>query len=188
MEKQDLKEQVLAKKNKSGKISFAALLFALSIVLSYLESLLPPLGPFPIRYGLANTPLMLALMSTGLPLALLLTILKALFALLTRGSIAALLSISGGLLSVTLMYLGNRFSRGEISYFLLSALGAVSHTSGQIIILIILWGSESKLFYLGILPYLLLISLASGFITALLTYLIAQNLPQKRPAEKSAGL
>lgn len=180
MNNQELKKQVLAEKAKNQQISFAALLFALSIILSYLESLLPPLGPFPIRYGLANTPLMLALMRTGFPLAFLLSVLKALFALVTRGSIAALLSISGGLLSVIIMYLTNRFSREEVSFFLLSALGAVSHTIGQIIMLILIWGLESKLFYLSILPYLLLISLASGLITALLTYLLAQNLPQMK--------
>ena len=90
---------------KTKTLTRTALLFALSIIMAYLEHLIPPLpfAPPGVKLGLSNIITMYTLFFIGIPQALIIAILKAGFVLLTRGTIAAILSLLGGLASVLIM-------------------------------------------------------------------------------------
>ncbi len=176
-EEKKLQDSLANQRQQTRRLAYTALLFALTLTFSYLEGLLPPLGPFPLKYGLANTPIILSIITNGLPLALALALFKSAFALASRGAMAALLSLAGGLISTLIMWAVDRASKGRISLYLLSALGALGHNAGQILVLLILYGQNMQSFFLGLFPLLLILALASAWITAALTQLILKHLP-----------
>ena len=83
------------------------MLFALAIVFSVVESLLTPVLGLPpgVKLGLANVVVMYAVLFISRREALLLVLLKAFFALLTRGPTAGFLSFSGSMMSFLLLVL-----------------------------------------------------------------------------------
>ena len=86
---------------KAKNVARLGMLFALAIALSFCESCLTPLlGLMPaMKLGLSNIVVMYALLYLSKRQALALVLLKALFALLTRGVSAGFLSLCGGLVS-----------------------------------------------------------------------------------------
>ena len=92
---------------KVKRLALMGLLFALAMALSFLESLLPALPMLPpgIRLGLSNIVTMYALFALGPVSGYTIAVLKSLFVLLTRGAVAAAMSASGGIASVTVMLL-----------------------------------------------------------------------------------
>ena len=119
----------------SGEVrtmAFMSLMLAAAVMLTALESILPPLpfAPPGIRLGLANVVTMYVLFFIGKKHALMLIILKSVFVMLTRGVIAGILSITGGVLSVSVIILLS-FASKKTSYILLSAAGAMAFNFGQ---------------------------------------------------------
>ena len=80
---------------KAKEVALLGVLFALAMALSFMESALTPLlGLLPaMKLGLSNVVVMFALLFLPRRQALLLAILKAVFALLTRGVTAGFLSL-----------------------------------------------------------------------------------------------
>jgi heptaprenyl diphosphate synthase len=91
---------------KSREVAWTGMLFALAIALSFLESAITPLlGLMPaMKLGLSNLVVMYALLFLNTRTAAELVLLKALFALLTRGPIAGFLSLCGGVLSFLVLW------------------------------------------------------------------------------------
>ena len=118
---------------KAHEVALSGLLFALAIVLSMAESAITPLlGLAPgVKIGLANIVVMYAVFFMGARQALLLVVLKALFTLLTRGPVAGLLSLCGGLLSLGVMWALYHLPHRP-TWFILSVCGAVAHNLGQL--------------------------------------------------------
>lgn len=112
------------------------LLFALAMALSFLESLLPALPMLPpgIRLGLSNIVTMYALFVLGPVSGYTIAVLKSLFVLLTRGAVAAAMSASGGIASVTVMLLLSLLP-GIRRQYLRSAFSAARRT---------MWASSSR--------------------------------------------
>ncbi len=139
------------------------LLFALAIILSYLESLVPQIIPVPgIKLGLSNIVTMYCLFFLNAPSALLLALLKSLFVLATRGAVAALMSAAGGLCSVIVMVIVKKF---RASNGLTSVAGAVSHNLGQLIVEYAIIATPVLFYYL---PVLIISGVIMGIITALI--------------------
>lgn len=165
------------------QLTYLALLFALCLLLSWLEGLLPPPPtPFPLRYGLANIVVMFALLFLRPRAALLLSFLKSGFALLSRGLLAGLLSFTGSLCSLLLLLLLLALFRQKISYFLLSCLAALAHSMAQFFLLYFFYISGS---FWVMYPYLVLSSLLTGCLTAFLLQLL---FPFLMRAKSWAGL
>ena len=140
----------------------AAVLSALTVALSFLESLLPPL-PIPgAKLGLANITVMYALCGVSLPCAAGVTVVKAAFSLL-RGPIACLMSVVGSFLSLFSMALLHRLSRDKLSFVGLGVVGAVFHNTGQWVVSFWLLGSAMTYYA----PLLLLLAIPAGLITGL---------------------
>ena len=92
---------------KARQTALLGMLFALSMALSFLESMLTPFfGLMPaMKLGLSNIVVMYAVLFLNRRSALYLMLLKALFALLTRGVTAGFLSLCGGALSLAVFCL-----------------------------------------------------------------------------------
>lgn len=144
-------------------IATMSMMLSMIFVCSLLERLLPPL-PFQMRFGLANVVTMYALFFMGVRSALMLTLAKSVFVLLTRGGIASLLSLSGGLLSLGVLAAA-AFAFPNASYLVLSICGALAHNVAQIAVAS--WLSATNLFPFY-LPILLAAAIAAGALTGTL--------------------
>lgn len=154
----------MGKKMSVRTIALLGMLFALAVALSFLEGLVPPLTTVPgIKLGLSNLVVMVCLVCLSAREALFTAILKSLFVLLTRGSVAGLLSLAGGLASVLVMWLIFRLSKGGCSLLFLSMAGGVAHNMGQLVIACIL---ISGLLAASLLPVMFAAGLIAGAITA----------------------
>ena len=149
---------------KIRNITGLGLLFALALVLSFLESLLPPVPFLPpgVKPGLSNIVTMYCLFYLGPLQAYSLILLKALFALITRGVTASMLSLFGGFAAVTVMLILMIPKKHMLSVFLLSVFGAVAHNIGQLAAAGFLIGGLAAAAYLPVL-------LVSGIVMGMLT-------------------
>lgn len=147
------------------RVALTGMLFALAIALSFFESLITPLLALPpgIKLGLANIVVMYALCFLSWKPALLLVVLKAGFALLVRGGMAGLLSLSGGLLSLLVMVL-LMLPKNRVSILIVSIAGAVCHNLAQLVLVALLMGRYAL--YYG--PVLVVAGVVVGLITSLL--------------------
>lgn len=154
-------------KGKSAAVAQMGLLFALAIVFSWLEGLVPAVFPIPgIKLGLSNVVTMYCVFLRGKRNAFLLAALKAGFVLLTRGGVAALLSLSGGILSVAMMSVLLVLLGNKASYTTISVTGAISHNIGQLLAAAYILRFGAVLWYY--LPFLLLSGSIMGCLTAVL--------------------
>ena len=150
-------------KKTTYKIALFGMLAAVAIVLSFLESLIPMSGFMPpgAKAGFSNIATMFSMTSLGFPAAVSITLLKALFAGITRGATAMLMSLSGGMLSTVTMYFLFKHTE-KLGYMLIGIISAISHNLGQLIVAGILVGSKS---ILGYAPVLLLSAIVTGALT-----------------------
>jgi heptaprenyl diphosphate synthase len=144
-------------------LALAALLLAVTLMLSMVESAITPNLPTGMRIGLANVTIMTAVIFIHRGAGFLLTVLKAAFVFLTRGAIAGAMSFAGGILAliVIIMLLRNT----HCSYIFASVCGAAAHITGQLILSRFLTGSVAVYAYA---PLLLLTSIGCGVLTGVL--------------------
>ncbi len=151
-------------KNKritTRKLALMGLLFALAMVFSFIESLLPPM-PAGIKLGLANIVTMYALFFLGYKEGITIVILKSLFVFLTRGATAFIMSIFGGFASVLVMILLFSFKKLNLSYLIISLAGGVFHNLGQLVAAYFILKLPAVFYYLPIM-------VASGVVMGVVT-------------------
>jgi heptaprenyl diphosphate synthase len=162
-------------------IVLLSLLVALAIALRGLEALIP--NPLPwVRIGLANIMTLLSILLFGLKSGLLLTVLRILIASLLFGTFLSpvfFLSLSAGLVSTTVMGLGNRYGRHLFSPVGLSVMGGITHNATQLVVAYFLLIRQIHIFYL--LPILALIGLVTGCLNGWVVLIIYKHLRQQMP-------
>lgn len=149
-------------------IARTALLSAVAVVLSILESFIPDL-PFVLpgmKLGLGNIAVLLAVEVCPLPAVLYVAGVRALFALVTRGATAFFMSFAGAMLSSLVMYLLARLKKPHFGCFGIGVAGAISHNMAQLFVAYFIVGEA----VLGYLPVVAAFALFSGAITALVHY------------------
>ena len=133
------------------KITTLAITVTLAMVLSFIESQIPPFVAIPgVKVGLANIAVIFALYRFGWREAMLVSALRVLLVGLLFGSfVSTLYSIAGAVLSMTVMLLVRRVpSFSEVG---VSVLGGVAHNVGQITMASILLETDVVLYYLPVL-------------------------------------
>ncbi len=152
-------------KRPAKKVAFLGLLFALALVLSFVESAIPVSGFLPagVKPGLSNIVTMYAVFFLGYGEAFSIAVLKSLFVFITRGATAAFLSVSGGVFSVLLMLLLLLLKR-KLSYLVISMFGSVAHNLAQLLAASVLLGSDA-LYYA---PVLVVSGVLMGVLTGIL--------------------
>ncbi|MBC8569333.1 Gx transporter family protein [Oscillospiraceae bacterium NSJ-54] len=147
-------------------VAFTGLLFALAVVLAFLEGLLPTAAFLPpgVKLGLSNIITMYALFFVGGKRATAVAVLKSLFVFLTRGFTASVLSLCGGLLSLGVMLLLIRLKKVKLHYLTVSIFGAVFHNLGQIAAASLLLETALVFYYL---PVIILSGIVMGVVTGI---------------------
>ena len=153
------------------KLALCAVLTALALGLSTLESLFPVsvLVPLPgIKLGLANIVTVFALYRLGDIPALAILIARCLLGAMFAGNASALLfSLMGGVLAMLTMIVLRRV-RG-LSVYGVSIAGAAAHNIGQICAAMVVLGGTAVLGYLPVLLFVFLITgTLTGFVASLL--------------------
>lgn len=157
------------KSNTIHQITIVAMLCAVSVVLSALESMVEIL-PFMIpgmKLGLSNVAVMFALEVCSLPSAFCVVLFKAIFALVTRGGTAFLMSFFGGFCATLAMYLLLSSKRVRFGYIGVGITGAVLHNTGQLMVAFLLVGEAVAAYAL----FLIFMSLITGSLTGFLNFL-----------------
>ena len=138
------------------------LLFASAASLNMLESLFSAFLPAGMRVGLSNIVIMTAILCINLPSAALLTLLKAVMVLLTRGVTAGIMSLCGSFAAFAVTAL--LFRKSGCSYILISVLGAIAHSMGQLSAAALLMSTAYVFAYA---PVLVIASVVTGICTGI---------------------
>lgn len=152
-------------KDLTRKIALTGIMCALALALSYLETLIPAYPGFPpgAKPGLSNIVTMFMAGSAGPLYAFFITVIKGLFAGVTRGFTAMLMSLSGGILSTAAACLLFRFAKNKLGYIGISIVCAVCHNIGQLAAACIISGTASLVVGYG--PLLLIFAVVTGLLT-----------------------
>lgn len=139
-------------------------LLALSLILSYIESLLPFAVGIPgIKLGLPNLVVVILLYSYGGKEAFAVNLLRIVLSGFLFGNLSAILyALSGAVCSFAVMYLLRK--TGRFSMTGISIGGGVFHNIGQIVTAVFVVETFAPLLYL---PFLLMAGAVTGFVIGL---------------------
>ncbi len=159
---------------KSKRVARFALLTALALILSYLESLVPVSGAAPgMKLGLTNLVVVFALYRLGVREAGLLSLLRAVLASLLFGTAYSLAySLAGAALSFLVMAALKRSEK--FSLLGVSVAGGVCHNIAQVLVAMALLGTGKLLWYL---PLLLFSGVIAGAAIGALGAVITKRIP-----------
>lgn len=154
---------------KTKQITECGLLLALSLILSYLESLLPVMIAVPgVKLGLANIITMLLLYRFGGKTAFFFMTLKVILAgLLFSGVAGIIYSFAGGMCCIILMSIAKKCP--FFSTLGVSMIGAMAHNAGQLVIALFVMENANILYYL---PVLAVTGMITGMMIGYLSSLI----------------
>ncbi len=155
--------------NKTRRVALCAVFTALSMILSYVDSLIPLIPSVPgIKLGLANLVIVFALFSLSIPEAVLINIARVLLTGFTFTGMSGLLySLAGAVLSLAVMCLLKK--TGRFSVIGISMAGGVFHNLGQLLVACLLISDIRILSYYPALA-------AAGTITGILIGIISHEL------------
>ncbi len=166
---QKLSEKQADKKEKlsARTVALLALMIALALVLSYVESLIPINFGIPgVKLGLANLVIVAALYLMNVRQTLIISVVRIILAGLLFGNLFSIVySLAGGLLSLGVMVLIKKTDK--VSMVTVSVAGGIAHNIGQLLVAMIVVENLRLVFYLPVL-------LISGFLTGLLIGIICQ--------------
>lgn len=164
------------------RVALSAVLSALSILFSYLESFIPM--PIPgMKIGLANLIPLLLLPSLGAPTAACVSLLRiGLSALLFGSPVSFLYSLAGGVVSFAVMALVFRLRFFGLTG--VSVLGGVCHNLGQIVVAILALGTRRVLV---LSPWLILAGAVAGLAVGLLGAYLLPRLKKVLPQGEGAS-
>ena len=136
---------------KTKKVAMLGLTIALAMIMSYIEALVPLSFAVPgIKMGLANIVIIFVLYKIGTKEAILVSLIRViLVSLLFSNVMAMAYSIAGAVLSLSVMWLLKKTDK--FSFVGVSIAGGIMHNVGQIIMAVILLGTEQIALYLPVL-------------------------------------
>ena len=153
-------------------ISTMSMLITIALIFAYVETLIPAL-PIPgAKIGLPNIVALLVLLVFGFTDALVVQLIRAFISsLLFSSAMALAYSLAGGVLSLLVMLLLTRTYKDEIgpSVLFVSVMGAIAHSTGQVLVAMAVLETAAILSYL---PWLIIISVITGLIVGFTVYLI----------------
>ena len=145
------------------------LTIALAMIMSYIEALVPLSFAVPgIKMGLANIVIIFVLYKIGTKEAILVSLIRViLVSLLFSNAMAMAYSIAGAVLSLSVMWLLKKTDK--FSVVGVSVAGGIMHNVGQIIMAVILLGTEQIALYL---PVLIITGTATGVVIGIVAGLV----------------
>ena len=136
-------------KFSTKKITLLALLVAVAMILSYIESLIPPLAAIPgVKIGLSNIATLFALYALGWRSAACVSLVRiCLSALLFGNFVGFIYSLSGAIFALAVMIFLTRLPL--FSTVGVSVAGGVMHNAGQVLAAALVMRSGEIVYYLA---------------------------------------
>lgn len=161
------------KKMSVSSLVMIGLCIAFSMVLSFIESQLPPFIAIPgIKIGMANIAVVFVLYKMGWKQAVLVSTIRVMLSSVLFGQAVSLLySLAGAVLSLSGMILIKKTDR--FSSIAVSVAGGVLHNVGQIIVACLITETKQLLLYL---PVLLITGTISGIVIGLTAGLLNKRI------------
>ena len=152
--------------NRNEKLTKMAMLVALAMIFSYVESLIPINFGIPgMKLGVANLVTVTGLYFLEFPEVFLVVVMRILLTgFLFGNGMSIIYSLAGGILSLLMMVVIKRIN--GFSVIGVSIIGGVSHNIGQIIVASIVVENLKLVYYL---PALLIAGAMTGFIMGFLS-------------------
>ncbi len=157
---------------KTKKIAMLGLSIALAMIMSYIEVLVPLSFAVPgIKMGLANIVIIFVLYKFSIKEAALVSLIRViLVSLLFSNAMAMAYSIAGAVLSLGAMYLLKKLDKFSVTG--ISVIGGVMHNVGQIVMAMILLGTEQIALYL---PVLIITGTVTGVVIGIVAGLVIKR-------------
>ena len=154
---------------KTKKVAMLGLTIALAMIMSYIEALVPLSFAVPgIKMGLANIVIIFVLYKIGTKEAILVSLIRViLVSLLFSNVMAMAYSIAGAVLSLSVMWLLKKTDK--FSFVGVSIAGGIMHNVGQIIMAVIVLGTEQIALYL---PVLVITGTVTGVVIGIVSGLV----------------
>lgn len=154
------------------KVAFAGMLSALAVAFSALESLLTPVLPPGAKPGLANIAVMLGAQYLGFGGAVAVTVVKSVFVLATRGTVAFMMSFAGSVVSAIVTVPLLRNGKGRVGSIGVGIVGALTHNAMQLAVSVSMMG-KAMLWYS---PALIMFALVNGTLTGTILHFTMKKL------------
>ena len=149
---------------KTKRLMFMSLMVAYSLILYFIESMLPGLyfiAPG-AKLGLSNIVSLILLYIGGFQMAVIVLITRIIMSSMFGGGFSAFLySISGGILSILVMFLAKSLNLKGVTEVGISVCGAVAFNIGQLLMAAWIINNMSIFVYL---PVLLYVSVGTGIL------------------------
>ena len=158
---------------KTKKVAFLGLFISLAMILSYVESQIPPLAAVPgVKIGLPNIVMVLLLYKIGAKETVIVSIIRIFLVSLLFGNVQTMtFSIAGAVLSLAGMILLKKTNL--FSCITVSIVGGILHNVGQIIAACF-WTNTAEIAYY--LPVLLVSGIIAGAVIGIIAGLLVKRL------------
>lgn len=173
------------KNNVTKKIALSGLFLALALIVSLLESLLPPIVPaLPYaKLGLGNVVLLMCFVLVGVREGYCVLLLRCLLAAVFAGNFSSLMwSVPAALAAYTAMYL--LYKTRLFSTVALSAVGGMVHNAVQMAVGVGVAGSAVAAY----LPYMLVAGGVAGVATGIVCHFVLAVAERGNPAVNRADV
>ncbi len=171
--------------NKNKKLANMAMLVALAMIFSYVESLIPINFGIPgMKLGVANLVTVTGLYFLELPEVFLVVVMRILLTgFLFGNGMSIVYSLAGGILSFLVMALMKRLKGFSVAG--VSIAGGVSHNIGQIIVASVVVENLKLIYYL---PALLIAGTVTGFVMGMISKKLLPIVKRESEREAQIGL
>ena len=165
------------KMNKNKKIAALALTISFAMILSYIESRIPPFVAIPgIKVGLANIAVIFTLYKFGVKEAICVSLLRVLLVSMLFGTpVSMIYSISGAVLSLSAMMLLKKLT--PLKEVAVSVSGGVMHNVGQIAAASFMLSTNVVVYYL---PFLILSGTVAGIAVGIVSAILVKRINVKK--------
>jgi len=162
----------MAASKRTSLIARMGLMIAAAFILSYIESLIPPISSIPgIKAGLANIPMLVALYIFGLREAAIVNITRIILAGITFNGLPAMVySLAGAVLCLAVMFTLKKI--GKFSLTAVSVAGGVCHNIGQLLASCIMIGMP----ILNYMPILIISGAIAGALVGIVSTMTCKHL------------
>lgn len=162
---------------KTKKIALLGISLSLAMILSFVESLIPPLVAVPgIKIGLANLVVVFLLYQAGVKYAAAVSLVRVILSSMLFGNLQVLVfSFAGAFLSIVGMAIMKKTNL--FSIITVSVCGGILHNIGQIIVAAI-WTSTSEVVYY--LPVLLVSGTLAGILIGIVSGIVVKKLDKMK--------
>ena len=162
------------------RLTILALMVALGIVLSRLETLIPLPSPW-IKLGLPNIMTLITMVFLGFRDALIVTTLRVILSSIFLGTFLSptfFLSLSGGVTATLAMAVVYYYRKNPFSLVGVSILGAYAHTVAVTLCVYTFWIQQD--FFFKLLPIFFIFSLTTGILNGLIGNFIITKLIEEK--------